>query len=170
MILYENMKPIEHVLLHPICILSHLMCACKHCNVNLPLYYWTHWSCWWIYHFQNTDSTRFFITKPRHSGRQKNRSGWKTPQWELWSHTEIRLLRAGPSRCWAQCKTQARGPSEQCFMTSSCSINRAKTFLRKWPIWYKRHIANVSITPVIIANFAYMNVKKHGELLKFICM
>jgi len=27
MILYENMKPIEHVLLHPICILSHLMCA-----------------------------------------------------------------------------------------------------------------------------------------------
>ena len=30
MILYENMKPIEHVLLHPICVLSHLMCACKH--------------------------------------------------------------------------------------------------------------------------------------------
>jgi len=22
------MKPIEHVLLHPICVLSHLMCAC----------------------------------------------------------------------------------------------------------------------------------------------
>jgi len=27
MILYENMKPIEEVL-HPICVLSHLMCAC----------------------------------------------------------------------------------------------------------------------------------------------
>ena len=27
-ILCENMKPIEHVLLHPICVLSHLMCAC----------------------------------------------------------------------------------------------------------------------------------------------
>jgi len=27
MILYENMKPIEHVLLHPICILSHLICV-----------------------------------------------------------------------------------------------------------------------------------------------
>jgi len=40
MILYENMKPIEHVLLHPICVLSHLMCASKHCN------------CWWIYHFK----------------------------------------------------------------------------------------------------------------------
>jgi len=34
MILYENMKPIEHVLLHPIFLLSHLMCACKHCNVS----------------------------------------------------------------------------------------------------------------------------------------
>jgi len=51
MILYENMKPIEHVLL-PICVLSHLMCACKHCNIKLSLYYWAHWSCWWIYHFK----------------------------------------------------------------------------------------------------------------------
>ena len=33
MILYENMKPFEHALLHPICELSHLMCACKHCKV-----------------------------------------------------------------------------------------------------------------------------------------
>jgi len=31
MILYEDMKPIEHVPLHPICVLSHLMCACRHC-------------------------------------------------------------------------------------------------------------------------------------------
>jgi len=30
MILYENMKPIEHVLLHPICVRSYLMCTCKH--------------------------------------------------------------------------------------------------------------------------------------------
>ena len=52
MILYENMKPIKHVLLHPICVLSHLLCACKHCNVRLSLYYWTHWSCWWVYHFK----------------------------------------------------------------------------------------------------------------------
>ena len=29
MMLCENMKPIDHVLLHPICVLSHLMCACK---------------------------------------------------------------------------------------------------------------------------------------------
>ena len=55
MMLDENMKPIEHVLLHPICVLSHLMCACKHCNVKLSLYYWTHWSCWWIYHFNTKD-------------------------------------------------------------------------------------------------------------------
>jgi len=28
------------------------------------------------------------------------------------------------------------------------------------------NIANVSITPIIIANLAYMNIKKHGELLE----
>jgi len=49
MILYENMQPIEHVLLLPICLLSHLMCACKHCNIKLSLYYWTNSSGWWIY-------------------------------------------------------------------------------------------------------------------------
>jgi len=38
MILYENMKPIEHVLLHPICALSHLMCPCKHCNLKFSFY------------------------------------------------------------------------------------------------------------------------------------
>jgi len=42
MILNDNMKLIEHVLIHPICVLSHLMCACKHCNVKLSLYYWIH--------------------------------------------------------------------------------------------------------------------------------
>jgi len=52
MILYDNMKPIEHVLLHPICVLSHLTSACKNSNVKLSLYYWTHWSCWWIYHYK----------------------------------------------------------------------------------------------------------------------
>jgi len=51
-IIYENMKPIERGLLHPICVLSHLMCACKHCNVKLSWYYWAHWSCWWVYHFK----------------------------------------------------------------------------------------------------------------------
>jgi len=35
MILDKNMKPIEHVLLHPICVLSHLMPACKHCNARV---------------------------------------------------------------------------------------------------------------------------------------
>ena len=33
MILCENTKPIEHALLHSICVLSHLLCSCKHCNV-----------------------------------------------------------------------------------------------------------------------------------------
>jgi len=49
MILYEIMKPIEHVLL-PIRVLSHLRCACKHCNIKLS--YWTYWSCWWVHHFK----------------------------------------------------------------------------------------------------------------------
>jgi len=26
------------------------ICACKHWFM-LSLYYWTHWNCWWIYHF-----------------------------------------------------------------------------------------------------------------------
>jgi len=80
----EVMNPIEHVLLHPICVLSHLMCACKHCNIKLTLYCWTHWSCWWIYHFKKkTDLTRFFIIKPRHLGRliKADLSG-KNAQWE----------------------------------------------------------------------------------------
>jgi len=60
-------------------------------------------------------------------------------QWQILSCavnycSHVGTSRAGPSRCGAQCKTEARGPSEQCFMTSSCSVNRATTFLRKWPI------------------------------------
>jgi len=43
------MTPTEHVVLHSIYFLSHLMCACKHL---LSLYHWTQWSCWWIYHFK----------------------------------------------------------------------------------------------------------------------
>jgi len=37
MILSDDMKPSKHVLLHLICILSHLMCPCKHWNIKLPL-------------------------------------------------------------------------------------------------------------------------------------
>jgi len=57
------MKPIEHVLLRAICVLSDLMCACKHCNVKSSLY------CI-IEHIEvadefitskNKDITRFFI-------------------------------------------------------------------------------------------------------------
>jgi len=67
MILYEDMKPIEHVLLHPICVISPLMCACKRCNIKLSSYYWTHWSCWWIYYFKKkTQLPLFFIFRPRH--------------------------------------------------------------------------------------------------------
>jgi len=35
---YNKMKPTEHVRLHPICLLSHLMCASKHCNIKLSLH------------------------------------------------------------------------------------------------------------------------------------
>jgi len=45
------MKPIEHVLLDPIGVLSYLMWTCKHCSM-LSLYCWTRWSFWWIYHFK----------------------------------------------------------------------------------------------------------------------
>jgi len=40
MIFNEDMKPIEHVLLHPICALSHLMCPCKHYDLKSSLCYW----------------------------------------------------------------------------------------------------------------------------------
>ena len=71
MILYENVKPIEHVLLHPIRVLSHLMRACKHCNVKLSLHYWTHWSCWWVYHFKKHRYHVIFLNNLRHTGRLK---------------------------------------------------------------------------------------------------
>jgi len=73
MILYENMKPIEHVLLHRICVRSHLMCALNTANAKLSLY------CI-IEHIEvadefitskNVDFTRFFIIKPRHTGQLK---------------------------------------------------------------------------------------------------
>jgi len=34
MILFEDMKLIEHVLPYPICVRSYLTCACKHCSVT----------------------------------------------------------------------------------------------------------------------------------------
>jgi len=68
---------IEHVLLHPICILSQLMCSCKHCNVKLSYYYWTHWSCWWIYHFKKHRYTAIFHNILHTQVDWKNRSGWK---------------------------------------------------------------------------------------------
>jgi len=34
MIMYEDMKLIEHVLLRPICVLSLLMSTCKHFNIS----------------------------------------------------------------------------------------------------------------------------------------
>jgi len=71
MILCENMKPVEHVLLHPICVLPHLMCACKHCNVKLSLYYWTHWSCWWVYHFKKRRYHAIFHNNLDTTGRLK---------------------------------------------------------------------------------------------------
>jgi len=77
--LYENMIPIEHVLRQSICVFSHLMCVYKHFNVSY-LYI--------IEHIEvadefitskNIDFTRYFIIKPRHPSRLKNRSGWKKP-------------------------------------------------------------------------------------------
>jgi len=39
------------------------------------------------------DLTRFFIINPRHPGRLKNRSGWKTrSESPAWSHVEKHLL------------------------------------------------------------------------------
>ena len=53
----------------PICVRFHLMCACKHCNIKASVYYRTHWSCWWVYHFKKHRFHVIFLIKPRHTGR-----------------------------------------------------------------------------------------------------
>jgi len=92
MIVYKDMKSTEHALLHPICVLSHLMCVCIHCNKKLYLYYWTHWSCWWIYHFKTHRFNAIFhkdtqSTKKRQIWVEKPRSGSPAR-----SHAKKRLL------------------------------------------------------------------------------
>jgi len=42
----------------------------------------------------------------------------------IYLNDHIQPIRAGRSRCGAQCKTWARGPLSSDFMTSSCSVNR----------------------------------------------
>ena len=71
MILCENMKPIEHVLLirYAYFFTWYAHVACKHCNVKASVYYRTHWSCWWVYHFKKHRFHAIFIIKPRHTGR-----------------------------------------------------------------------------------------------------
>jgi len=84
MILYKDVKPIEHVLLHPICVVSHLICTCKHCNIKLSLSYWTHCSCWWIYHFKNHRFPEIFDNQAETATSTKEADlGGKNSQWEL---------------------------------------------------------------------------------------
>jgi len=79
MILYENTKPIEHVLLHPIGVLFHLMCACKHCNVKLSLYYEHIEVADEFITSKNTDFTRFFIITWTHRSTKKTALDGKKP-------------------------------------------------------------------------------------------
>jgi len=70
-----------------------MMCACKHCTAKLSLYYWRHWSCWWISTSNNPDLTQLFIIKAGNVGRLKKQIMVKKTQWEpCWSHAEKRLL------------------------------------------------------------------------------
>jgi len=76
MILYENMKPIEHVLVQTIRFLSHLMYAWKHKDIFVLVN-----TLKFLINLvevadefitsKDTDSTRFFIIKPTHSVRLK---------------------------------------------------------------------------------------------------
>jgi len=64
------------------------MCACKHCNVKLSLYYWTHRSCWWVYHFIKH---RYHAIFHHNLGTQvdwNNRYGWKKPSVQSRSQRE----------------------------------------------------------------------------------
>ena len=91
-ILYDNIIPIEHVLYHLICVPSHLMCACKHCNVKLSLYCWTHCSCWWVYHFKKHRCHAIFHTNWTYRSTKKTDLDGKKTQRETWSHAEKRLF------------------------------------------------------------------------------
>ena len=74
----------------PICIVL-TWCAhaiCRHCNMKLSLYYWTHWSCWWNYHFKKTDLTRFFVINPETQVDWIKQIWVKKTQWEPWSQAE----------------------------------------------------------------------------------
>ena len=149
MILYEDMKAIEHVLLHPICVLSHLMCACKHCNIKLSLYYWTHWSCWWICHLKKRRIREIFdMTRPRHQGRLKKQiwvkklsvgalHGW---------HAEKRLLPWLEANIWGfiavlflRNKTHNRTIRCASFATFLCSqrSGQERTAISSLHVWTK---------------------------------
>jgi len=69
MILYENIKPIEHVLLHLICTLSHLMCECKHCKLCKVIFILMNTLTLLVsLSLQKTDFRQFLIIKRRHTG------------------------------------------------------------------------------------------------------
>jgi len=116
MILNENMKPIEHVLLHPVCVFSHMTCACKHCNVKLSLYYWTHWSCWRVYHFKKTDFTRFFIIKPRHTGRERFRQRGALGHLSFWSPAQAWPIWPFVWKAWKCASRMCSAPSKISFV------------------------------------------------------
>jgi len=55
------------------------MCACTHCYINISYIEYVE-AADELTTSKNTDLTRFFIIKPRHTGGLKNnRSGWKKP-------------------------------------------------------------------------------------------
>jgi len=92
MLLYEVMKPIEHVLLYWICVLSHLMCPHKHYNIKLSasqsyLYVIEHIEV--VDEFvtqKKTDLTQCFIIKSRHPGRPKADLGGKNLPYNCIAH------------------------------------------------------------------------------------
>ena len=96
MILYEDMKPIEHVLLHPICVYFITWCTYANTVIWSHLYITEHIAVTDEFiASKTTDLTWFFISKSRHSGRMKKKTdlGGKKPQWEPWSHAEKHLFR-----------------------------------------------------------------------------
>jgi len=72
---------------YPTCVLFHLISACKHCNVKASVYYQTHWSFWWVYHYKKHRFHEIFIFKPRHTGTDRT-----------WANYAVTLNVSGASR------------------------------------------------------------------------
>jgi len=101
---------------------------------------------------KNTDCTRFFVIKPRHTSRLKNRSGWVKPsvgalvtcgkrlllqlEVSIWTFTTVFLLRKKRPRI-QQSASKFRNLPLQAKDRTNCAVGlsvsgTSRSFIRPW--------------------------------------